>query len=156
MRKTLTCLTLTAFSLAVPLTALAQDDDPIHQAVEARHGYLTMLSLNMGVLAGMAKGDMPYDEAVASRAGANIEALTHYDLPSLFIEGSASGQAEDSAAKPAIWSNMDDFKAKFAGLVEAASGVSEAVKGGQANVGPVVGKLGQACKACHDDYREKS
>lgn len=157
MRKTLICMTLAAFSLTVPLTALAQDDeDPIHMAVEARHGFYIMLGMNMAVLADMAKGNMPYDETAASRAGANIEALTHYDLPSLFIEGSAVGQAEDSAAKPEIWANMDDFKSKFAGLVEAATGASEAVKGGQENVGPVVGKLGAACKACHDLYRKKS
>lgn len=143
---------------AMPFAALADDDDdnPIHQAIEARHGYYLMLARNMETLAGMAKGDTPYDEAIASRAGANIEALTHYDLPSLFIEGSAHGQADDSDAKPEIWTNMDDFKAKFAGLQQAATGAAEAVKGGQDKVGPVVGKLGAACKACHDSFREKS
>lgn len=155
MRKTISLPILTAFCLGLPLTAGAQDD-PIHQAIEARHGYYTMLGMNMGTLSAMAKGDTPYDEATASRAAANIQALTQYDLPSLFIEGSASGQAEDSAAKPDIWTNMDDFKAKFAGLAQAASGASDAVKGGQDNIGPVLGKLGQACKACHDSYREKS
>ena len=42
----------------------------------------------------MAKGDIAYDEAAASTAAANIEALTKYDLPGLFIEGSESGKAE--------------------------------------------------------------
>lgn len=148
-------LILAAALAAVPLAAIAQDD-PIHQAIEARHGFYQMLAINMGTLAGMAKGDIAYDEAAASRAGANIEALSHYDLPSLFIEGSAHGQAEDSAAKPDIWSNMDEFRAKFAGLQEAATGASEAVKGGADKVGPVVQKLGGACKACHDSFREKS
>ena len=150
MRLILTAATLAA----LPLAAIAQDD-PIGQAIEARHGFYQMLAINMGQLAGMAKGEIAYDEAAASTAAANIAALTHYDLPGLFVEGSASGQAEDSAAKPDIWSNMDDFSAKFAALGEAASGAAEAVKGGQANVDPVVGKLGAACKACHDSYREK-
>ncbi len=149
-------LILAAALAVIPLAAIAQDDDPIHQAVEARHGFYQMLAMNMGTLAGMAKGDIAYDEATASRAAANIEALTHYDLPSLFIEGTAHGQAEDSAAKPEIWTNMDDFRAKFSGLQEAATGAAEAVKGGAENVGPVVGKLGAACKACHDSYRQKS
>lgn len=149
-------LILAAALAVIPLSAIADDDDPIHQAVEARHGYYQMLAMNMGTLAGMAKGDIAYDEATASRAAANIEALTHYDLPSLFIEGSAHGQADDSAAKPEIWTNMDDFRAKFSGLQEAANGAAEAVKGGAENVGPVVGKLGGACKACHDSYRQKS
>lgn len=51
---------------------------------------------------------------------------------------------------------MDDFRAKFAGLAEAATGASEAVKGGADKAGAVVGKIGAACKACHDSYREKS
>lgn len=148
-------LLLTAALATLPLTAIAQDD-PVEQAIEARHGYYEMLAINMGTLAGMAKGDVAYDEAVASRAAANIETLTHYDLPSLFIEGSAAGTAKDSAAKPDIWAKPDEFKAKFAGLQEAATGAAEAVKGGQANVGPVVQKLGGACKACHDQFREKS
>lgn len=143
------------FLLTVPLAASAQDE-AIKNTIEARHGFYQMLALNMAALAGMAKGEVAYDEATASRAAANIEALTHYDLPALFIEGSASNQAEDSAAKPEIWTNLDDFRSKFAGLAEAAAGAAEAVKGGQANVGPVVGKLGGACKACHDLYREKS
>lgn len=149
-------LILTAAALiALPLASFAQDD-AAKQAIEARHGFYQMLAINMGALSGMAKGDIAYDEAQASRAAANIEALTQYDLPSLFVEGSASGQAEGSAAKPDIWSNMDDFRAKFAGLQEAATGASEAVKGGAENIGPVLGKLGGACKACHDSYREKS
>ncbi|MDS9466594.1 cytochrome c [Paracoccus sp. MBLB3053] len=154
MRQMLTAAAIATFPLLQPMIANA--DDAIKQAVEARHGYYAMLSMNMSTLAGMAKGDVAYDEAAASRAAANIEALTHYDLPGLFVEGSASGQVEGSAAKAEIWTDMDDFKAKFAGLVEAAAGAAEAVKGGQDQVGPVVGKLGAACKACHDSYREKS
>jgi len=154
MRQILTAATFAALCVFHPLGASA--DEATEQAIEARHGFYNMLAINMATLAGMAKGDIAYDEAAASRAGANIEALTHYDLPSLFIAGTASNEAEDSAAKPDIWNNMDDFRTKFGGLVEAATGASEAVKGGQDKVGPVVGKLGAACKACHDTYREKS
>ncbi|WP_199260405.1 c-type cytochrome [Paracoccus binzhouensis] len=151
MRLILAAATLAA----VPLASLAQDD-PVHQAIEARHGFYQMLAINMGALSGMAKGEIAYDEAAASRAAANIETLTRYDLPSLFIEGSSSAEAEDSAAKPDIWSDLEAFRTKFAGLQEAASGAADAVKGGAENVAPVVQKLGGACKACHDDYREKS
>lgn len=151
-------LILTAAALAaIPFTAFAQDDDPIHQAIEARQGFYQMLNINMATLAGMAKGDTPYDEAKAVTAATNIQALTGYDLPGLFIEGSGIGQTqEETAAKPDIWNNMDDFRAKFTGLREAAAGAPDAVKGGAENVGAAVGKLGGACKACHDLYREKS
>ncbi|WP_347267035.1 cytochrome c [Paracoccus sp. (in: a-proteobacteria)] len=149
-------LVLTAAALAIlPLTASAQDD-PIEQAIEARQGFYEMLAINMGKLAGMAKGDLPYDETAASRAAANIETLTHYDLPSLFLEGSGSDKVKGTAARPDIWADPDQFRAKFSGLQEAAVGAPDAAKGGAANVGALVQKLGGACKACHDSFREKS
>ena len=144
-------IVLSALLAAFPLTAMA---DAKEEAVEARHGFYNMLGINMNVLAGMARGEIAYDEAAASKAGANIEALTGYALPDLFPEGTAHGEYDDSYARPAIWSNRDDFAAKYDGLVQAAAGTAEAVKGGQGNVGPVVQKLGGACKACHDSYRQ--
>lgn len=138
-------------ALALPALAAAQEAD---DAVEARHGFMKMLGINMGQLAGMAKGEIEYDEAAASLAAANIIALTQYDAPALFVEGTSSEDRQDSEALPAIWENLDDFRSKFAGLREAAAGSADAVKGGQENVGPVVQKLGGACKACHDDYRK--
>lgn len=135
----------------LPLTAAAQEPGDF---LEARHGYMKMLGLNMGVLAAMAKGDTAYDEAAASAAAANIAALTNYDAAALFVPGTAAGEVDDSDALPAIWEKPDDFAAKFVAMREAAAGAPDAVKGGQANVGPALQKLGGSCKACHDDYRK--
>lgn len=143
-----------ALAALAPVAAMA-DDDPKEAALEARHGYFLMLGANMGPLAAMAKGEMPYDEAAAAQAAANIETLTKYTVGMHFIEGTSSKDMDDSDAKPEIWTDMAGFGAKFADLQKAATGASEAVKGGQANVGPVVQALGGACKACHDNYREK-
>lgn len=147
----LTTLAAIAATAALPLIAHA---DAKEDALEAREGYMKMLAVNMGALAGMAKGEIAYDEAAASTAAANIQALTQYTLPALFIPDTAVGQLEGTAALPAIWEKPEDFAAKYAGLAEAAAGASDAVKGGQGNVGPVVQKLGGACKACHDDFRK--
>ncbi|WP_347140045.1 cytochrome c [Paracoccus sp. SSK6] len=148
-------ITLAAL-LALPTLVAAQSaEDAAEQALEARHGFMTMLGINMGQLAGMAKGEIAYDEAMASRAAANILALTQYDAPALFIPGTSSEEIDDSDALPAIWEKPDDFRARFAALGEAAAGSADAVKGGQANVGPVVQKLGGACKNCHDNFRKK-
>ncbi|WP_295047676.1 cytochrome c [uncultured Paracoccus sp.] len=144
-----------AVALSAPALAVAQSaEDAAESAIEARHGFMTMLGINMGQLAGMAKGDVAYDEALASRAAANIVALTQYDAAGLFIPGTSSADSDDSDALPAIWESPDDFGAKFAALSEAAAGSPDAVKGGQGNLGPVLQKLGGTCKACHDDYRK--
>ena len=145
-----------AAALIVPAVALAQSaEEAAENAVEARHGFMTMLAINMGQLSGMAKGDIPYDEAAASRAAANIVALTQYDAPALFIEGTSSEEMEDSAALPAIWENPQGFGERFAALRDAAAGSPDAVMGGQENLAPVLQKLGGACKACHDDFRQE-
>lgn len=143
-----------ALVTASPFAAAQSADEAAENAIEARHGYMTMLGINMGQLSGMAKGEIDYDEAMASRAAANIVALTQYDAPALFIPGTSSDENDDSDALPAIWNNPDDFGAKFAALTEAAAGSPDAVMGGQENIAPVLQKLGGACKACHDNYRK--
>ena len=139
---------------ALPLAALA-DDEPTEIALEARKGFFQMLGYNMGKLAGMAKGDIAYDEAAAVAAASNIEALSRYNVTEHFIAGTATGEMDDSEMKPEAVTDTAGLQAKFAGLQQAATGLPDAVKGGQGNVGAAVQKLGAACKACHDSYRSK-
>ncbi len=147
-------ITLTAAAATALLPILAHAD-ATEDAVKARQGFYKLLGVNMGTLAGMAKGEIPYDETTASKAASNIETLTKYHLPDLFVPGSAVGEIENTEALPAIWEKPEQFAEKFAALGEAASGAGEAVKGGVENVGPVVQKLGGACKDCHDSFRKK-
>lgn len=139
-------------------TATATDAAAVTPTVENAQGlreeFMKVFGKNMKVLSDMAKGDVPYDEAAASAAATAIEEQSGKDLAALLVPGTSSEDDPDSAALPDIWNNMDDVKAKFADLHEAAQGAGEAVKGGQANIGPVLQKLGTACKACHDDYRK--
>ncbi|MFS4437881.1 c-type cytochrome [Paracoccaceae bacterium GXU_MW_L88] len=144
---------LAATLIALPATVFAQD--AFESAVEARQSFFTLLGANMGALSGMARGEVEYDEEVAAAHAANIEALTQYGVPMHFVEGSSVDDLGDdeTEARPEIWSDREGFEARFAALGEAAAGASEAVRGGQENVGPVLQQLGGACKACHDDYR---
>ena len=148
-------LILAAALSLVPLAAAAQDDSPEEIAVEARHGYMLMLSTNMGPLAGMAKGEIPYDEAAATFHASNLAALAGYEVEMHFLPGTAQGEIEGSHALPAAWANLDDVRAKHEALKTAAMAAPEGVKGGPENVAKVVQNLGLACKACHDDYRAK-
>jgi cytochrome c556 len=130
--------------------------DPIEDAVKARQGFFTMLSANMGPLSGMAKGELDYDEAAAVMHGSNIEVLSRYGLPMHFPQGSSTEELGDATgAKAKIWSNLEDFKQKFADFQKAAEGAGASVKGGKSNVGPIVQRLGKTCKSCHDEYRVK-
>lgn len=144
-------LVLAAAIAALPAMAQA---DAAEDALEARQGYMKMLAINMGTLSGMAKGEIDYDEAAAAQAGSNIEAISQYVLPGLFIQGTSVDDVDGTEALPAIWENSADFTSKYEGLVSAAAGAGEAVAGGQDSIGPALQKLGGACKACHDNYRE--
>lgn len=147
---------LLAAALAIAPIAAFADDSPQEIALEARKGYFQMLGANMGILAGMAKGDVAYDEALAVRAATNINALSRYDVPMHFIDGTSNADlGAETQALPVIWTDRAGFDEKFAGLQKAADGIPQAVAGGQGNVGPVVQALGAACKACHDTYRAK-
>lgn len=142
-------LAILATAFAAP--ALAQSAE--ESAVKARQGFYTAISIEMGTLAGMARGEVEYDEAAASAAAANLMALASYDAPKLFVEGTSTDDLENTNALPAIWQDNDDFRAKYAALTEATAGIDQAVMGGQGNVGPVVQKLGVACRDCHQSYR---
>ena len=141
-----------AAAIAMPTVIAAQDAET---ALEGRQGYMTMISIEMGKLAGMAKGEIAYDEAIASAAAANLVALTEYDSAPLFaVAGTSSDDTDESSLLPAAFENSSDFATKLGDLKAAAAGSPQAVMGGQENVGPVVQKLGGTCKACHDDYRK--
>lgn len=145
-------LILASLIAAAPAIALA---DAAEDALEARAGYMKMLAMDMGTLAGMAKGDIAYDAAAATAAGDNIEALSKYTLPALFIPGTSPADGVETEALPAVWDNSADFAAEYVAFQTAAAGAGAALGAGQDALGPVLGKLGGACKACHDDFRKE-
>ena len=64
----------------------------------------------MGALGAIAKGEKPYDAAAVTAALTTLAEVSK-TFPDHFPAGSETGM--DSEAAPAIWQNMDDFKAKF-------------------------------------------
>ncbi|KFE36593.1 c-type cytochrome [Thioclava atlantica] len=147
MRKTLLALTFVLPAAA----AFAQSPE---DTVKARQGYFDLLGAQMAVLAPMAQGKMDFDAAKAETAAKNLGALAKVDITPLFPEGTSNADLMDTRALPVIWERGDDFKAKLSAMHAAASEM-EAAAGSLETLGPAVGKLGGACKACHDDFRAK-
>ena len=100
----------------------------------------------------MAKGDRPYDKEVAIKNATIVEFMSK--LPwDKFAPGTDMGNTK---AKPEIWENMDDFKAKAEKMqAETAKLLQVAQTGDAAALKAQVGETGKACKACHDNYRNK-
>jgi cytochrome c556 len=73
------------------------------------------------------------------------------DIPALFPEGSDFGETD---ALPSVWEEPEKFAERALATHEAALALVEAVEqGDEAALGARFRDLGQACKACHDDFR---
>jgi cytochrome c556 len=139
-----------AVSLALAGNALAQVKP--EDAIKYRKSVYAVMGWNFGPLAAMAKGDKPYDKDEAIRRTANIAFMSRLPLEG-FIPGSDKG---DTKAKPEIWENMDDFKSKLEKMQQETAKLAEVAKAGDFNaLKAQLGETGKACKACHDNYRNK-
>ena len=111
-------------------------------------------ALNLGVIGDMAKGKIPYDAAAAETAARNIVAVSSITQELLWPKGSSNAEMKDTRALPKIWEDYSDFIAKWKAKGEAAEAVLAAAGGGQEALAMAVGKLGEACGACHKVYRQ--
>ena len=103
-------------------------------------------------LAGIAKGEKPYDAAAVTAALTTLAEVSK-TFPDHFPAGSETGM--DSEAAPAIWQNMDDFKAKSAKLTAAAEAQLASMPADQAGVGAAMQAVGATGGDCHQTYRLK-
>ena len=127
------------------------DEEPMQSY---RQSYFTLLAMNFGPIAGMLKGDMPWDDAKVVEFANTFAAIAGTDVTKAFPPGSDKGTTR---AKPEIWENTEDFAEKFANLQKAALGLkAAAATGDKATIGEAVKATGGACKACHDEYKAKN
>ncbi len=151
-RNLIPILSAAAVVAAFSTVVLAQEMKP-DRAIKYRQGILQAIGWNMGILGGMAKGDIPYDKAKAVRAATFINELSAMPWDG-FVPGSDTGAP--TKAKPEIWKD----KAKFDKVAEAMQAetvklVAAANAGDLAALRPAVGAMGKACSNCHDDFRNK-
>jgi len=75
-------------------------------------------------------------------------------IPSLFPKGSTKGKTK---AKAEIWENSDEFAKDAKALSKAAGELAAAAKArNDADIGVKVKAMGDACGACHKQFRAKS
>ncbi|MDX2482763.1 MAG: cytochrome c [Pseudodonghicola sp.] len=142
--------TLAAAAAMIGSIAVAQD---FSANLKARQGQFRIMALNVGILGGMAQGKIAYDAEAAQRAADTLVAVSHIDPTPLWVEGSDNMSIDGTRAMPSIWDDHDDFLTKWGGFGEAAAGMQLVAATGQEALGPALGKLGGACKACHDVHR---
>lgn len=129
---------------------LSQDE--AEQARATRMAAFRLLSHNMEPIAGMARGRVPFDAALAERNARNVVALSRM-IPDLF-ETDTRDTGIYTRAKDFIWDNWDSFEAHAEELTRNASLMVEAAASGDQNaLSQAMRRTGPACGACHDLFR---
>lgn len=149
--KTTIALGLCAAVVGTSTIASSHSEKKMNPAVAARHHQMQMVGYSIGILGAVAKGEMEYDAEMVASAARNLNALAQLDRASLWVEGTEQGAEEGSRAKAEIWSDPDDFAAKFQALADASAALIDASDA--AAVGAGMGALGGSCKSCHEKFR---
>jgi len=141
-----TILAVTAIALGASVATAEQDPIAARKVLMKANGDQAKIG------ADMIKGEAPFDLAAAKKIFATWEdAATK--APALFPDTSKTGG--DTAARPEIWEDMDDFKARLAKLgtdaKDAAAKVNDldSFKAAFGNIGK------NDCGGCHEKYRIK-
>ncbi len=138
-----------ALSLATAASAQMKPEDQI----ETRQAGYKFMAWNMGKIKANLEGEYNKDQVIAA---ANLVAATaNSGMGALFGPGTdkAIGDVE-TRVKPELFTESENV-AKLAGeYISAANNLAKvAASGDAAAVKTAFGKMGEACKACHDKYR---
>jgi cytochrome c556 len=138
---------LAVAAIAIGVTAVAAQSDPI----AARRSLMKNVGAVTKTGGQMAKGEVPYDQTKAQEIFA-----TYVDasgkMPALFPESSKTGG--ETAALPAIWTGMSDFKTKFEKFGADAKVAQASVKDLD-SFKTSFGAVTKNCGGCHETYRAK-
>jgi cytochrome c556 len=155
MQKLILMLT-TCLMVLVSTALTAADDDPNLALIKGRQGEMNIRTFFATPLFGMAKGDIPYDAEKAANLANNLKLMLQLDMSAAWAAGTGKDNYEGKThALPEIWSTYP--KVAEAGKAYAAA-VNEfaAVAGdGLDALRSKIGDVGDGCKGCHDDFREK-
>jgi cytochrome c556 len=147
---------LAAAGLAVALgagaaTAFAQVKP--ETLVKQRQSAMTLQWKYFGPLLRMAKGQQPYDAAVAARYAGYLDVLTKLAWDG-FPE--STKDVKNTNALPAIWAEPAKFKQGQDRLHTAVAALVAASKGAdEAAVKAAIGDVDKACGACHDNFKKQ-
>jgi cytochrome c556 len=131
----------------------ADADTPEGQAFEFRDAVMHVAAYKLETVGGMAREEIPLDEAVFVKSTADLAAAAGMIVEGFQTEGIATG----SRALPDIWSNWDDFQKKANDTAQSTAALAEAAaNGGFAAAQSLVQPAQQSCGACHRAYRART
>ena len=136
--------------------ALAHGDTPADEAISYRQGIFRAMQWNFHPMAAMVQGRQPFDQADIERRAENLRVLAQMAGEG-FVADSAEGHHVTSYAKPDIWWEQARFDSLLSDLRQRTDDLAKAVAAGDDRdaLRPYIGHVAQACKSCHDRFRER-
>lgn len=126
----------------------------VTQAIAARKANYKEIGGDFKTLNDEIKSGAPDPNAVTS-AARDIQRRSKLSLP-YFVPGSGPESGEKTRAKADIWTNLADFTKWQENFIAAADRFAQTAEAGDAAAIATQFKvLGEACKSCHDKYRER-
>lgn len=130
--------------------AFAEESDP-DAIIKYRQGVMHAQGGHMTAMAQIVRGKVSYGDRLVVHAKALNSIIGN--IPELFPEGSDFGETE---AKEEIWSNWEKFKKSAETAEQKADAFMKTTQSGdKAAIGQSFKALGEACKACHKDFRKE-
>jgi cytochrome c556 len=151
-------MTVMASLLCAPMSVMpARADDPsaAQKAVEIRQSVLKLMGWNFAPTIGpMMANKMKFDAAVVQKDATRLQALAPM-IPDAFELDTHQTPGLKTRARADIWTHMSDFKAKDDDLVKAVTTLEAVAKSGDEGAFRQAALVvSQACRACHDSYRD--
>lgn len=144
------CATAATTAFAASHSGSAVDPEA---ALKARKAHMQLYAHNLGILGGMARGNIEFEAALAQTAADNLASLAVMSQDTYWVPGTAAGEIEGSKALPAIWEDEAGFDEDMAALEQAAMDLQDNA-GSLDGVRGALRAVGGACGACHEDYRQ--
>ena len=146
---------LALLATAVAGSALAQVKP--EDAIKFRQSGYTFMAWNMGKLKGMlVDNPASYNKEQAIAAANLIAATANSGMGALYVPGSDKGKGwKETRVKPELFTDREGVgKVAVAFNKEANELAKVAATGDAAALKAQFGKVGEACKACHDKFRK--
>jgi len=142
-----------SFALLAAGSAQALDQEQAEKVAEIRHSLMTITGWNTGPVAGMVKEKIPYD-AERFQVYAERIAFTLTMIPDAFAADTREFVL-DTEALDAIWEDHEEFLRLAADAKEKSATLATVSKSGDfEQVTSAFLEMGEACKACHDEFKE--
>jgi len=137
---------------AISASAMAQAPLKPETQIRLRKAAFDLMNYAFDSIDAMNEGKKPYDKEEAVRSAELMVQMSR--LPRRFFgEGTDKGETR---AKPEIWAKRADFDKKMDKMIAEVDKLAAAARTGKPEeLKFAANEAGDACTACHDDYRQK-